>query len=336
MKPSTLTLSALIFLFTLATAKAQSIKLDSGLVAYYTFDNHTYDVTKNGHDGIGYNVSSASGHCGQPSTALYFNGTSSYIEIPDDADLRPKQVTFAYWVNLYSDKDAVIFGKSDYQTATNEQFSMAYNYYKISNIDYQKGFHFGIKQKDYCSYPGQGWDATFSNKEQLLNTWHFVVASFDGSLLKIYMDGILLSEGTANYSEIAECVGGTFRIGQWWSRYPSYFNGLLDEFRFYNRAITFAEIQALYKECQIVTDVEAQETNRPSASLVLRSNPSQSGIFEIENASAALPSQVFDPMGNLIEQKTLTSGVTTLDLSVYPSGIYVLKTEKGLLKLIKQ
>ena len=72
--------------------------------------------------------------------------------------------------------------------------------------------------------------------------WHHVAATYDGSIQKIYLDGVLLgikdNAGSMNINTNHVFIGS----GGGSSRY---FNGLLDDIRIYNRALSDTEIDSL-------------------------------------------------------------------------------------------
>jgi len=72
--------------------------------------------------------------------------------------------------------------------------------------------------------------------------WHHAIMRRQADFWQIYMDGIEVASKTVLYSMTNS--GGPLEIGRrdsYWYYYP----GLIDEVRFYNRAITSSEIQAL-------------------------------------------------------------------------------------------
>ncbi len=78
------------------------------------------------------------------------------------------------------------------------------------------------------------------------NKWHHVLGTYDGSNLKVYIDGVL--EDTHAGSGSLPIAIGPLRIGADYQTTPAnFFNGLIDEVRVYNRALTASEIQDLYR-----------------------------------------------------------------------------------------
>src|SRR5262249_38051246 len=72
-----------------------------------------------------------------------------------------------------------------------------------------------------------------------LNTWTFLVGTYDGATMKLYVNGAL----AASRSMTGAVVSSTdpLRIGGDWSH--EMFTGLIDNVRVYNRALSATEIQ---------------------------------------------------------------------------------------------
>ncbi|MFB9421176.1 LamG domain-containing protein, partial [Nonomuraea rubra] len=73
-----------------------------------------------------------------------------------------------------------------------------------------------------------------------LNTWSHLAATYDGTTLRLYVNGVLTSERTAGGPIRTD--NGVLRIGGN-SLWGEYFNGLIDEVRIYNRALNAVQIQ---------------------------------------------------------------------------------------------
>jgi hypothetical protein len=74
--------------------------------------------------------------------------------------------------------------------------------------------------------------------------WHHLVATYDGSEMRAYLDGIV-SPMTYSQTGPIEWEGGAFYLG-WLD--PYYFDGKIDEFRVYSRSLTEREILAHYRK----------------------------------------------------------------------------------------
>jgi hypothetical protein len=76
------------------------------------------------------------------------------------------------------------------------------------------------------------------------NNWHHIAGTYDGTTLIIYVDGI--SRGTNVITDTISYGSGGAAIGRDGNADDSYFPGIIDEVRIYNRALTAAEVSELY------------------------------------------------------------------------------------------
>ena len=63
------------------------------------------------------------------------------------------------------------------------------------------------------------------------NQWYHVVAQYDGSSIKIYLDGVLDAEKTGLSGDVIINNGDLFNVGIWITSDQRHFNGLIDEVR---------------------------------------------------------------------------------------------------------
>ncbi|MCG2700708.1 hypothetical protein L6267_00900 [Candidatus Parcubacteria bacterium] len=77
--------------------------------------------------------------------------------------------------------------------------------------------------------------------------WHHIVGSYDGTTMKIYIDGTLEDTNT-DFSGNLPTNDGNVRIGADYQSTPdNFFSGLIDEARIYNRALSADEVGELYR-----------------------------------------------------------------------------------------
>ncbi|MBS1501762.1 MAG: Ig-like domain-containing protein, partial [Bacteroidetes bacterium] len=108
-KASTVSVNVLITVL----PKAQAVdSLKVGLIAYYAFNNNAVDSSGNNNNGTVYNAVSTTDRFGNANSAYQFDGTSSYITVPDNQALRLSHTDFTinYWVNL--DEYTVLSGSA--------------------------------------------------------------------------------------------------------------------------------------------------------------------------------------------------------------------------------
>lgn len=74
----------------------------------------------------------------------------------------------------------------------------------------------------------------------LTDTWHYIVALYDGTTRKVYLDGNLLGSDTPNGHN---AIVGNFRIGS--TNNGEYFHGLINEVSVWNIGLTQSQIQTI-------------------------------------------------------------------------------------------
>jgi hypothetical protein len=200
----------------------------TGLVASYNFDvgsgTSLADRSGTGNNGtIANGTWSATGHTG---AALSFNGTNTLVSVADSNSLDlTTGMTLEAWVNpsgLGTAWRDVIFKE--------QPGSFAYTLYANQNTTRPIGqVHIGgeINAVGTAALP--------------LNAWSHIAATFDGSNLRLYANGSLVA--TTAISGSIPVTTGVLRIGGN-SVWGEYFNGLIDDVRIYNRALTQPQIQA--------------------------------------------------------------------------------------------
>jgi hypothetical protein len=97
------------------------------------------------------------------------------------------------------------------------------------------------KPAAYARIAGEGASRGSTGVTQLpVNTWTHLAATYDGATLRVFVNGVQAGAaamaGTLVKSADALSIGGSLVWGE-------YFEGLIDEVRIYNRALTAAEIR---------------------------------------------------------------------------------------------
>lgn len=228
------TLTTLIIV--LGMASFATAALQDGLVAHWTFDEGTGTIA---HDSAGSNdgvIHDATWTTGKFGGALFFDGDEDYVTVPDDDSLTPHdEITISWWVFRVSSQDAGIF---KYAFSPNEQYSPGNS----------RSLYFSMDRLGICAAVNTIDEIYFNGPS--LNEWHHIVGTFNRGQAAIYIDGELKVSETLYVSSIMNDVQPLI-IGGCWDyggadRFASALNGLADDIRIYNRALSAAEVAQLY------------------------------------------------------------------------------------------
>src|SRR5207253_1061277 len=206
----------------------------SSLLAAYAFSEGsgttTADASGKGHTGT---LSGATWtNAGKYGQALSFNGSTSYVDLGNAADLQlTGSMTVSAWIFATANPpdDGQIVSKS---TGAGWQFKTSPD----------TGPHtFAVAVSPNSSSNTQ----RYSNTVRALNTWYYVTGVYDATAgtLNIYVNGVLdngVLSGTVPPSQYN--APANVNVGQRGGGYL--FQGTIDEVRIYNRALSPAEIQS--------------------------------------------------------------------------------------------
>jgi hypothetical protein len=211
----------------------------SGLGAYWSFDSCTaIDDSGNGNNGTLYgNPQCVSGEKGK---AFSFNGTSDYIEVPSSSSqqISTNEITVSAWIRLSDD-----VGVTQWRIAEKQQTREISWGLEIFGNGYYGATGNNINFHDSN---GLGWVNCLASEINLNpTTWYHAAATDSGGIIKIYINGVLVHE-CLNGVGIPSLIVSPIEIARNLMENNFFFNGIIDEVRIYNRALTDAEIQELY------------------------------------------------------------------------------------------
>lgn len=229
-------LGLLVVLFAL-TAGATTARASTTLDGQWHLDEGsgttTADSSGNGNNGT--LTASATWVGGLFGRALSFNGTPGYVTVPGARSLQTPQVSVSAWVNHSGTPGAyryiVAKGATDvaasYALYTGSDGGLAFYVSKDAGKTFQLSPREG---------PGI-WDGN----------WHLVVGTFDGSTVRLYVDGNQVGSGMA-YSGTIQYPNPTnndLYIGDYPLCQNGMFTGTIDEVSVWNHALSQSEVQQL-------------------------------------------------------------------------------------------
>lgn len=161
-------------------------------------------------------------------SVLGFNGNSSQVTIPNSAAITPSnQVTYEAWAYPQEQKTANVVQMRDWD---------GNNIYQ----DKWAGWTGGVTLASGTKYT-INW-AHGGNRQPTLNTWYHIVLTYDGSYLRLYVNGVeekSMAVSGSLKTQTSPLVIGSTAPGK-------YFNGNLANVAMYQRALTPAEIAMQY------------------------------------------------------------------------------------------
>jgi hypothetical protein len=213
------------------TGTTATADLTEGLVGWWTFDegsgNIAADSSGNGNDGT-LNGPVEWTTEGKVGGALKFTGPYNYVQIQDSPSLdMTNEITIAAWINPSWTGNNRILQKSS--GGGDNQYRL------LKEWGDNMVFHLPGLSPDRLEFVGL----------PPLGEWTHLAATYDGSSMKVYYDGVVAGEMDA--SGQLGTSDGTLTIGTKHETAPAgdEFNGMLDDVRIYNRALSVSEIKQL-------------------------------------------------------------------------------------------
>lgn len=292
----------------------------NGLIGYWPLNGNTSDYSGNGNHGTANGVTLATDRFGNANMAYDFNGTSNYVEVLDNAMLRPNNITISVWINSFSTTTIKqIIYKGNYTDAYNEQYSVNLT---VGSNNYPAC---GIKQNSGCN-PGSGWVVCYNSTSTIPNfTWQHITMTYDGSFMNLYLNCNLMCSIIAN-GTIDNCPGSNLQFGRSWTGNPYFFDGLMDDIRIYNRALDTTEINMLCDETfNGISDLSAF-----SNTINVYPNPTNAYLyFNLDNNSGSDKNynvKIINSLSQIICQSTINQQKNFIDLSAITcNGIYFIE-----------
>jgi len=219
-------------------------KYTGGLVGNWTFNgpdvdwatNTAYDRSGQGNNGDITNMNTSTAPTiGKIGQALEFDGGDDYVDINTSASL-----------NLSSNNKGTLTAWAYYSSVPDDQDRFVTH---SENNDFWIGVGFGSASGEFTALLYDGAQKNVDSNvavSDYTNQWVYIVGTFDGSNVKLYVNGQgkgSTGAGNINYE------GGDYRttIGSAPAAAGGLFNGIIDEVRIYNRALSAEEIQQLYR-----------------------------------------------------------------------------------------
>ena len=209
-----------------------SVSTFATLISEYTFNGNANDSQSAGNHGTVIGASLTSDRNGIVNSAYSFDGINDYIQIADSPSLNiTGDMTIEAWIN----------------TANTDAFQNMIIFSNMEEISPHNGYMLSVdwwpddptvKQIRFMSGDMSLW----SNAAVNIGEWIHVAATLSGTSASIYLNGILDNTGIVGVPtsfSADQFIGQSTTPGN-----PAYhYDGLLDDIRIYNHALSQAEIQ---------------------------------------------------------------------------------------------
>ncbi len=228
---------------------ASAANCQSGLVGYWKLDGNAQDSSGNGNNGTPNGMSFVTGKIGQAGS--FAGNASSYANVYNSSSLNPSQITVAAWINPSSNPTiASIVKKSDFNQQNGYTLEGAS---AATTASGNNQYRFGVYiSPEAC--PGNnalgipaGWCITGITPQLQIGTWNYLVGTYDGSNLRLYLNGSLVTAIPASggiKSSINQLMFGKDPSNP--NDSNRFFHGLIDEVSIYNRALNASEVLSNY------------------------------------------------------------------------------------------
>lgn len=207
---------------------------DRGLVGYWTFEEGSgtsvLDRSGNGNTGTwgGTGTHYVAGKVGQYAGGFDGTGPNDYVNASGDVLKLTRQVSIAAWVN---------------PTSWTQYLNIA-GYNNPGTIGYSFQIRSAACPAGIYLMAAIPTGTAAGPASVSCDSWHHIVATYDGASIKIYLDGDYQnstsdSDAMTYNSSLPFAIGGDSSRGRW-------LDGFMDDVRVYNRALSAGEIKAIY------------------------------------------------------------------------------------------
>jgi len=205
-----------------------------GLAGWWRGESNANDSIF-GNNGTAINTGFAAGEVGQ---AFSFDGASGYVSVPDSPllDSFATNITIELWM-----KAGQLTANADWKglvTKGNDSWRLM-----ATSLD----------RTVYVAFSGATPSDLAGTRIVNDGQWHHVAATYDGNQMSLYVDGTLdksqLATGPVFQNSEPLCLGADSKAyvpSCACSKLGYFFNGWVDEVSLYSRALSAAEIQAIY------------------------------------------------------------------------------------------
>ena len=203
------------------------------------------DQSGNGNNGTLTN--GATWTTGIAGSGIVFDGADDFVRIPSSASINSvtSAITVAAWVFRAGNQ-------SNWATVATRQTGTTPQEHFYLGFDNSGNYRWFVSTT-------AGYSSTSLGGPSPLGQWVHLVGTYDGATVRFYVNGVenfsTPNTGAITTDTTPVMLGGSFNDGT--SNVAETFNGGIDEFHLYNRALSASEVQGLYNASLPPSDTSA-------------------------------------------------------------------------------
>ena len=288
-------------------------QLEQNLLLHYTFDGNVSDSSDNGNDGTPDGITFGEDRFGNLDGAVYFDGINDFIDLPNIEDLKPNfPLSFSFFIKYESTS---VEDRAVFDTSFQDDLSSGVYF----NSQSSTGKH-AVNHGDGSPFYNATSRRTYvSNNAIVINEWyHIAVVLRTSTDMEIYVNcqnsgGEHSGEG--GVLQYATAAGSIGRHDRDLGANPLHFKGALDDFRYWDRAITISEIIELCDENLGIID-------NKNETFSIIPNPAKNIVFLESRLDTFNTYQIFDSVGRLRKSGRFTK---TIHVDELTNGMYFIR-----------
>ncbi len=238
-------IAVLTSLVLVATANAG---INDGLVLWLPLDGDTNDQSGYGNHGTASGVTAVPDRHGNPNGAVRFDGLNDAVTVRHSASLDiTEAISISLWVVMDDAGKDLPLSQYFISKGTGPYFDTSNNTYSLFLGDPTNGSS-GITFELSDGRAGRNMTlgaSELSSNHLRSDLWYHIAATWDGGTMRLYLNGVLISKADAAFSGPVNSHNSALQIGRL-GDVSGYFDGLMDDLRIYDRALSAEEIQTLF------------------------------------------------------------------------------------------
>jgi hypothetical protein len=229
-----LSLSEVRTLYVHGSAESDTV---AGQVSWWKAEANADDSIDGNHGTLVGGVTFADGRSGQ---AFEFDGVDDFVRVNNAPNLEPATISVEAWVKMADvNSEGYILAKG-----ASESLASSYYFYVGDGLTFNifsEGFFSQDSGAIIRSFAGSPADGSIYDGQ-----WHHIVGTYDGAMVRLFVDGSEIGEGTPATFDIGYdmSVSNDLFVGSYNGTFG--FDGLIDEVSIFNRALSAAEVLARF------------------------------------------------------------------------------------------